>query len=506
MLSCVRSASLSGSQVRPVLVETHVSNGLPGFTVVGLPDAACRESRDRVRAALMSSGLKWPLKRVTVNLAPSGVRKVGAGLDLAIAVGLLAAVGELSQEQVGDFAFVGELGLDGSLRPVRAAISLAAAAGKQAVVLPVASAGEVSALPGVALHCAPTLSAVVAALRGERDWASVPPAVGKEGNEAESVPDLAQVKGQPLARRALEIAAAGGHHLLLVGPSGSGKTMLGSCLASLMPDLGPEQSIEVAKLHSLTGGDPPSTSPSRPPLRAPHHRMPLVSLVGGGSSGTRPGEVSLAHNGVLFLDELAEFPPAALDALRQPLEDGSVTIARAGERVRFPARFTLVATASPCPCGEGGTPGSCRCSAMSRSRYDNRLSGPLADRFDMRVSLERPRAEDLLESASGEPTATVKARVGRARSIAVARGGCPNGLMTPEALGRLAPITSAAALLAERRVRGGRLSARGLHRAWRVARTVADLDGAPVEIDELHMAEALALDGSSKALRGSAQW
>lgn len=503
MLSSVRSASVSGPQAHPVLVETHVSNGLPGFTVVGLPDAACRESRDRVRAALMSSGLRWPLKRVTVNLAPSGLRKVGAGLDLAIAVGLLAAVGELTQEQVEGYAFIGELGLDGSLRRVRAAVPLVLAAGKRDVVLPPASIVEAAVVPGVALRCAPNLSAVVGALRGENGWAASPPASAQGTRGAV---DLADVKGQPLARRALEIAAAGGHHLLLAGPPSSGKTMLGSCLVGLLPDLTPGQSVEVAKLHSLADVEPVHLSFRRPPLRMPHPSTPVVALLGGGGPRARPGEISLAHNGVLLLDELTEFSRSALDALRMPLEEGAVRIARAGERVCYPARFVMVATTSPCPCGEGGTPGSCRCTTASRSRYENRLSGPLAERFDLRVALSRPGAEDLFGGARGESTSAVAARVARARDVAVARSGGTNSLLGADQLSRLAPMSLAASRLAERRLRAGALSARGLHRAWRVARTVADLDGAPAEIDELHMAEALALRSQSKVSRGARAW
>ena len=503
MLSSVRSASVSGSRAHPVVVETHVSNGLPGFTVVGLPDAACRESRDRVRAALMSSGLRWPLKRVTVNLAPSGLRKVGAGLDLAIAVGLLAAVGELTQEQVGRYAFIGELGLDGSLRGVRAAVPLVVAAGECDVVLPPASVLEAAVVPGIALRCAPNLSGVVGALRGEKDWAPSPAAPPPTTRRD---PDLAGVKGQPLARRALEIAAVGGHHLLLSGPPGAGKTMLGTCLPGLLPDLTPEQSLEVARLHSIAGGETVHSWFRRPPVRMPHPSTPLVALLGGGSPGARPGEISLAHNVVLLLDELTEFSSAALDALRMPLEEGAVRIARAGERVCYPARFVMVATMNPCPCGEGGTPGSCRCTTASRSRYENRLSGSLAEHFDLRVTVSRPRAEDLFGGARAEPTAAVASRVARARSVATARSGAPNSLLGAEQLSRLAPLSSAAARLAERRLRSGSLSARGLHRSWRVARTVADLDGAPEQIDELHMAEALALRTPSKVTRGASPW
>ena len=507
MLARVRSATLVGVEGQAVTVEVHVSSGLPGFRVVGLPDASCREARDRVRAAILSSGYKWPQERATVNLAPSGLRKAGSGLDLAIALGVLAASGQVPASSLEGLSFVAELGLDGSLRRVAGVVPLVAAAGVGGVVVPPECAHEARLILASGVFSAPDLAVVVRVLRGQAAWPP-PPKLERPGR-ALSPPDLADVRGQLLGRRAIEVAAAGGHHLLMVGPAGAGKTMLAARLPGLLPPLRPSEALDVAKIHSSAGLSVGAGELSLlPPYRAPHHSASAASLIGGGGARLRPGEISCAHNGVLFLDELAEFPGAVLDNLRQPLEEGRVVVCRASASAAFPARFLLVAAMNACRCAGDGQPGGCRCSRGARARYLSRVSGPLLDRFDLRVRLRRPDAADLLATPGGEPTtvepsAFVAARVAQARALAQQRGVRCNAEIAAPALERYCPLSPGARRLLERRLRQGQLTARGLHRARRVALTLADLAGGTSRLAEEDVLLALALRADGVFVEGA---
>ena len=501
----VMSAAVMGLEVRPVSVEVSLITGTPIIQIVGLAQSAVREGRERIRAAAAQLGLHVPGLRITVNLAPADLPKTGAALDLPIMLGILCAKGDLAQDALRRTMAVGELGLDGSLRSIRGALPIALYAAEnpnvERLLLPSANLREASAAEGVRLGGSESLDRILLALRqgGGRLAPALLPGEVAGAEERTALADdfdLAAVRGQPLAKRGLEIAAAGGHNILLSGCPGSGKTSLARCLPGLLPELSLAEAVEVTAVHSVAGlvADGSGLRRTRP-YRAPHHSISEAGLIGGGSR-PRPGEVSLAHRGVLFLDELPEFGRRALEALRQPMEEGQVRIVRAAGSATYPAEFALVAAMNPCPCGFLGLAGRCRCTEESVRRYRRRVSGPLLDRIDMLVDVPAVRWEDLTGSDGAEPSAAVRGRVAEVRALADRRQGSTNARIPPARLERLCVLGAGGRALLRKAVTYLDLTARGYHRALRVARTIADLEGR-ARIAEDHVAEAIRFRGSA---------
>ena len=487
-LAVLYSRALSGMEAALVTVEVHLANGLPSFTIVGLPETEVKESKDRVRAALQNCQFDFPARRITVNLAPADLPKESGRFDLPIALGILAATGQIPADKLAEYEYAGELALTGELRPIRGALAMTYRASNsgRAFILPQANAAEAALVEEATVYPAQSLLQVAAHLAGREALA---PYAGRPQTVAPHYPDMREVKGQAQAKRALEIAAAGGHSVLMVGPPGTGKSMLAARFPGILPPMSDEEALQSAALQSLDGSFDVAKWKTRP-YRAPHHTASGVALVGGGGN-PRPGEISMALHGVLFLDELPEFERSVLEVLREPLESGRITISRAARRADFPAQFQLIAAMNPCPCGYlGHYNGKCRCTPDQVARYRSKISGPLLDRIDIQIEVPAVPQNDLLNKADGEPSAAMRMHVEIARQRQLARQDKANAQLSVSEIDELcAPDAQGAALL-QQAIGRLNLSARAYHRVLKVARSIADLEGVE-DIAARHVAEAI---------------
>ncbi|MGH1361182.1 MAG: YifB family Mg chelatase-like AAA ATPase [Burkholderiaceae bacterium] len=497
-LARIKSRALLGITAPPVDVEVHIANGLPAFHIVGLPEAAVRESRDRVRAAIINSGFDFPNRRLTVNLAPADLPKDSGRFDLSIAVGVLVATDQVDATRVHNRIFIGELSLSGDTRPIRGALAMALALARSLkeeshdnqatleVILPAGNRSEVSVLPSLRVLAAGSLTEVIEDLAGRESLPAVEP-VDAPPCTAGQLPDMGDIKGHQQIKAGLEVAAAGGHNVLLVGPPGSGKSMLAQRLPGILPALSSAEALETGAIGSLAGQFDASQWRVRP-FRSPHHSASTAALVGGGPK-IRPGEISLAHHGVLFLDELPEFGPRTLDSLREPLETGRISLSRAARQLELPARFQLIAAMNPCPCGHYGGM-RCRCTPEQVARYQHRVSGPLLDRIDLQLWVAPVQSNELLGQRRGETSAPIAERVRRAREKQLARQGCTNALLEPRAIDHYCSLKGKASSLLIQTATRLHWSARVFHRIQKLARTAADLQDEPA-INARHVAQAI---------------